>query len=229
MIVGWNVGNSLEVPGDETLWGNPLVSKKLIDGVKAAGFNSIRIPCSWDSYVINRENYEVSEIWFQRVKEVVDYCVDNDMYAILNIHWDGGWLEEHPLYEYQEEVNREQYALWVQIATFFRDYDEHLLFAGTNEVREDYNTPSAENIEVQESYVQTFVDAVRATGGKNAYRNLVVQTYNTVIDHGINLNTMPTDVVEDRLILEVHYYDPYEFTIKTDDDSKHNGVKGIAM
>ncbi len=217
MIVGWNVGNSLEVPGGETLWGNPKINQDLIDGVKDAGFNAIRIPCAWDSYIIDEETYQISEEWLTRVKEVVDYCYNSDLYAIINIHWDGGWLEEHPLYSYQDEVNKKQYALWIQIATFFRDYDEHLLFAGTNEVRENYNTPTTENIEVQESYVQTFVDAVRATGGKNAYRNLVVQTYNTNIDHGINLNTMPTDAVENRLILEVHYYDPYEFTIKTDD------------
>ncbi|MCW3806621.1 cellulase family glycosylhydrolase [Plebeiibacterium marinum] len=217
MIVGWNIGNSMEVPGGETLWGNPVVSKQLIDGIKDAGFNAIRIPCAWDSYLEDQTNYKIKDEWLARVKEVVDYCVDNQMYTILNIHWDGGWLEEHPMYEYQDEVNRKQEILWKQIAVYFRDYDEHLLFAGTNEVRKDYNTPSNENIEVQESYVQTFVDAVRATGGKNAYRNLVVQTYNTVIDHGINLNTMPVDVVDNRLILEVHYYDPYDFTIKTDD------------
>ena len=217
MIVGWNIGNSMEVPGGETGWGNPVVSKQLIDGIKAAGFNAIRIPCAWDSYIEDQTTYKIKDDWLARVKEVVDYCVDNQMYAILNIHWDGGWLEEHPMYEYQEEVNKKQEALWKQIAVYFRDYDEYLLFAGTNEVRENYNTPTSENIEVQESYVQTFVDAVRATGGKNAYRNLVVQTYNTNIDHGINLNTMPTDAVDDRLILEVHYYDPYEFTIKTDD------------
>ncbi len=217
MIVGWNIGNSLEVPGGETGWGNPVVSKTLIDAVKAAGFNSIRIPCAWDGYIINEENFEVSEAWFERVKEVVDYCIDNDMYTILNIHWDGGWLENNPTYSKQEEVNREQYSLWIQIATYFRDYDEHLLFAGTNEVHVDYGIPSAENIEVQQSFNQTFVDAVRATGGKNTYRNLIVQTYNTDIDFGLSYHKMPEDKVDDRLMLEVHYYSPWEFCGKTDD------------
>ena len=211
MIAGWNIGNSMEVPGGETGWGNPVVSKQLIDGVKAAGFNAIRIPCAWDAYITDRETYRVSDAWFARVKEVVDYCYENEMYAILNIHWDGGWLENNPTFDKQDEINKEQYALWQQIAVYFREYDEHLLFAGTNEVHADYGTPSTENITVQQSFNQKFVDAVRSTGGKNAYRNLVVQTYNTNIAHGVNFHEMPTDEVADRLILEVHYYDPWDF------------------
>ncbi len=217
MIAGWNIGNSLEVPDGETAWGNPKVSQALIDSVYAAGFNAVRIPCAWDSYVVDQDTYEIDEDWFARVKEVVDYCYNNDMYVILNIHWDGGWLEENPTYEYQDAVNQEQEALWKQIAVYFRDYDEHLLFAGTNEVHADYSTPSTENIEVQESYNQTFVDAVRATGGKNAYRNLIVQTYNTNIDYGYQYHSMPTDVVEDRLMVEVHYYAPWDFCGATED------------
>jgi len=217
MIAGWNIGNSMEVPGGETGWGNPVVSQSLIDGVKAAGFNAIRIPCAWDGYITDRETYAVSEAWFTRVKEVVDYCYNNDMYAILNIHWDSGWLENNPTYDKQDEVNKEQYALWQQIALYFRDYDEHLLFAGTNEVHVegDYATPTEEYLSVQQSFNQTFVNAVRSTGGKNAYRNLIVQTFNTNIAHGVNYHKMPTDEVEDRLMLEVHYYDPWDFCGET--------------
>ncbi|WP_461631208.1 cellulase family glycosylhydrolase [Labilibaculum euxinus] len=211
MIAGWNIGNSMEVPEGETGWGNPVVSKQLIDGVKAAGFNAIRIPCAWDAYITDRETYRISDAWFARVKEVVDYCYENEMYAILNIHWDGGWLENNPTFDKQDEINKEQYALWQQIAVYFREYDEHLLFAGTNEVHADYGTPSTENITVQQSFNQKFVDAVRSTGGKNAYRNLVVQTYNTNIAHGVNFHEMPTDEVANRLMLEVHYYDPWDF------------------
>jgi len=211
MIAGWNIGNSLEVPGGETGWGNPVVSQELINSVKAAGFNAIRIPCAWDGYIVDEETYEISDTWFARVKEVVDYCYENEMYVILNIHWDGGWLEENPTYDKQDEVNKKQYALWQQIAMYFRDYDERLLFGGTNEVHADYRTPSEENYTVQQSFNQIFVNAVRSTGGKNAYRNLVVQTYNTNIAHGVNFHEMPTDEVSDRLMLEVHYYDPWDF------------------
>lgn len=226
MTFGWNIGNTLEVPGSEIGWGNPKVNKALIDGVKAAGFNAIRIPCAWDSYIEDPSTFKIKESWLARVKEVVDYCVDNDMYVILNIHWDGGWLEEHPLYEFQVEVNKKQHALWQQIAVNFRNYDEHLLFAGTNEVHFDYGTPTAENIEVQQSYVQTFIDAVRSTGGKNSYRNLVVQSYNTDINQAIEYHTMPSDKVDNRLFMEVHYYDPYDFTLQSDAGFKTQWGKG---
>lgn len=219
IIAGWNVGNSLEVPGGETGWNNPVVNKDLIDAVKAAGFNAVRIPCAWDGYIVDEETYKISDEWLARVKEVIGYCMDNDMYVIINTHWDNGWLENNPTYNKQEEVNKQLYALWQQIGVYFRDYDEHLLFAGTNEVHIEnvYDPPTTENLEVQQSFNQTFVNAVRSTGGKNAYRNLIVQTYNTNIGWGIKYHEMPTDQVENRLFVEVHYYDPYQFTLATED------------
>ncbi|PZX16814.1 endoglucanase [Breznakibacter xylanolyticus] len=208
--LGWNLGNSLEVPGNETEWGNPKTTKAIIDMVKNAGFNAVRIPCAWDGYA-DQTTHVISSTWLARVKEVVDYCIDNGMYTIINIHWDGGWLEEHPLYANQESVNKKQKAYWEQIANYFNDYDEHLLFAGTNEVHADYNEPTVEHYTVQMSYNQTFVDAVRSTGGKNAYRNLIIQSYNTNTEWALKYLNMPTDVVENRLILETHYYSPWDF------------------
>lgn len=221
--VGWNLGNALEAAASptsasETMWGNPKTTKGLIDAVKAAGFNAVRIPCAWSGYIEDQTTYRIKDSWLERVKEVVDYCVDNDMYAIINIHWDGGWLEEHPLYSHQEEVGEKQKALWEQIAVYFREYDEHLLFAGTNEVHADYNTPTAEHIEVQQSFNQTFVDAVRSTGGRNAYRNLIVQAYNTNIRYAVDYMQMPVDVTSGRLMAEVHFYDPYEFALDRSSD-----------
>lgn len=209
--LGWNLGNTMEAPDGETAWGNPKTTKEIIDMVKAAGFDAVRIPCAWNSYIENSVTCKLKESWINRVKEVVGYCIDNDMYAIINIHWDGGWLEENPVYAKQEAVNAKQTALWEQIAMTFRDYDEHLLFAGTNEVHAGYGTPSAENLKVQMSFNQTFVDAVRSTGGKNAYRNLIVQAYNTNIDLAYNELKMPNDKVKSRLFAEVHYYDPWDF------------------
>ncbi len=210
MMVGWNLGNSLEVPNDETAWGNPKTTQVFIDSVKKAGINAVRIPCAWDSYIEDRTTCKLKASWLARVKEVVDYCYSNDMYVIINIHWDGGWLENNPTYAKQKNVNAEQKALWEQIAMNFRDYDEHLLFAGTNEVHVD-GDPTTENFTVQMSFNQTFVDAVRSTGGKNSYRNLVVQTYNTNIDYGVSNLIMPQDSVGTRLLTEVHYYDPWDF------------------
>ncbi|MGD9171267.1 MAG: cellulase family glycosylhydrolase, partial [Candidatus Thiodiazotropha sp.] len=214
MTIGWNIGNSLEVPDGETAWGNPMVTQQLVDAVSAAGFNTIRIPCAWNSYA-DQDTLEIDSSWLARVKEVVDYGYANGMYIILNSHWDGGWLEENPFYSAQDEVNEKQAAYWTQIANYFKDYDEHLLFAGTNEVRADYGNPTDEYIEVQQSYLQTFVEAVRSTGGNNASRTLIVQTYNTNIWFGLEHFTLPDDTIEDRLMVEVHHYDPYDFTLNT--------------
>ena len=210
--VGWNIGNSLEATGGETAWGNPLINQQLIDGVKAAGFNAVRIPCAWDGHA-NQSTLEIDPVWLARVKQVVDYAIGNGMYVILNIHWDGGWLQDHPLFSFQAAVNQKQRAYWTQIATLFKNYDQHLLFAGTNEVHADFGTPTSEHIAVQESYNQTFVDAVRATGGNNASRTLVVQTYNTNMWHGLDFFTLPADSASNRLIVETHYYDPYDYTL----------------
>ncbi|ASB50110.1 cellulase family glycosylhydrolase [Alkalitalea saponilacus] len=213
ILIGWNIGNSLEVPSGETGWGNARTTQALIDAVQAAGFNAIRIPCAWNSYA-DQNTAEIDPNWLARVKEVVDYCINNDMFVIINTHWDGGWLEENPFYSKQDEINLKFTAFWEQIATYFRDYDERLLFAGTNEVRADYGIPTTEHITVQQSFNQNFVTTVRSTGGRNAYRNLIVQTYNTNIDHGINFHVMPEDNVENRLFAEVHYYDPYQFALQ---------------
>ena len=215
--IGWNLGNSLECPGGETEWNNPKVKPKIIRAVKNAGFQTIRIPCAWDSHA-DPETMIIDPKWMNRVQEVVDMALDNDLFVILNSHWDGGWLEEHPFYKYQEAVNTKQAAYWTQIANHFKAYDERLLFAGTNEVHADYNAPTTENETVLESYQQTFIDAVRETGGNNATRTLIVQTYNTNIRHGIDYYTIPQDTVPGRLMVEVHHYDPYQFTIMNPSD-----------
>ncbi|GAO29791.1 endo-1,4-beta-xylanase A precursor [Geofilum rubicundum JCM 15548] len=147
----------------------------------------------------------------------MNYALDNDLFVKINVHWDGGWLD-HPDYAHQEAINSKLAKLWEQIGAYFRDYDDRLLFAGTNEVHVsgNYGAPSSENLEVQNSFNQTFVSAIRATGGRNHYRHLVVQGFNTNITHTFNGFIMPDDVVENRLMAEVHYYDPYEFALKTE-------------
>jgi endoglucanase len=212
--IGWNLGNTMEAICSETAWGNPTVTQQLIDAVKAAGFNAIRIPAAWDCHA-DQSTMTIDAAWMARVKQVVDYAYNQGMYVILNIHWDGGWLEEHPLYSYQTAVNQKQRTYWTQIANTFRNYNERMLFAGTNEVHADYNTPTSENIAVQQSYNQTFVDAVRATGGNNASRTLVVQTYNTGAQNGLNYFSMPSDTIASRLIVEIHFYDPYDYTLNS--------------
>lgn len=219
MGVGWNVGNSLDAVGGETVWGNPLISQQLIDAVKAAGFNTVRIPIAWSNYVEEGDDaYIISEAGLTRVEEVVNYVLDNDMFAMINIHWDGGWLQ--PTYDDEEYANDRLEKMWKQIAIHFRDYDYHLIFAGTNEVmvEGDYGTPTEEYYTVQNGFNQTFISTVRATGGRNAYRYLTVQGFNTNIDHTVNFAVLPIDTIENRMLMEVHYYDPYEFALVTDND-----------
>lgn len=216
--VGLNIGNTLEAIGGETNWGNPRITNELIQLVKQSSFSAIRLPCSWNQYA-DPITAKINPGWLDRVKEVVQYCINNDMYVILNIHWDGGWLESNCTPDKQEENNAKQQAFWEQIATHLRDFDEHLLFASANE-------PNVENVSqmtVLLSYHQTFIDAVRSTGGKNAYRVLVVQGPMTDIATTYSLMTQkPTDNIPNRLMAEIHYYTPWNFTGMTKDESWGN-------
>lgn len=217
VVMGWNLGNSLESSGGETGWGNPKTTQEIIKYVKSMGFNAIRIPVRWSEQLSDASAMTVKETWLKRVKEIVDWCLEEDMYVIINTHHEA-WLDRNPFSSKKTENNRKLAALWKCIATYFRDYDQRLAFAGTNETvalvngEENWNKPTAEWQEVQNSYNQTFVNAVRATGGKNYYRHLVVQTYACNAYYGLDGGfIVPTDVVERRLSVEFHCYDPYEY------------------
>lgn len=213
MKIGLNLGNTLEAICGEDAWGAGHTSQQLIDSVKAAGFNTIRIPVAWFCHS-DTINSTIDEDWMARVKEVVDYCINDDLYVIINAHWDKGWLENRVNLANQSEVNQRQEAYWTQIAEYFKDYDEHLLFAGANEP----NVHDATAMSVLMTYHQTFIDAVRATGGNNSSRTLIVQGPSTDIDETNKFMTsMPTDEIADRLMLEVHYYTPYQFCLMDKD------------
>nr|MBD3621028.1 cellulase family glycosylhydrolase [Sunxiuqinia sp.] len=214
MTMGWNIGNTLEAIGGENAWGNPDISKEYVEAVKSKGFNAIRLPCAWDQYS-DQATAKIGQEWMDRVKEVVGYCVDNDMYVLLNIHWDGGWLEKNCTPEKKDLVNAKQKAFWEQIATAMRDFDEHLMFASANEP----NVHDAVQMEVLHSYHQTFVNAVRSTGGRNSYRILVIQGPDTNIEKSNDLMNMPTDEIEGRMMAEVHFYSPAQFCILLDGDA----------
>jgi endoglucanase len=218
ITVGCNIGNTLEAIGGETNWGNPQITNGYIKLIKQSGFNAIRLPCSWNQYA-DQTTAKIKDSWLARVKEVVGYCINNDMYVILNIHWDGGWLEKNCTEAKKEENNKTQKAYWQQIATQLRDFDEHLLFASANEP----NASDAKQMAVLLSYHQTFIDAVRSTGGKNAYRVLIVQGPNTDIETTNKLMTqLPTDQIQNRLMAEIHYYSPWNFTGMEKDETWGN-------
>ena len=212
MGFGINIGNTMEVPGNPTGWGNKFPTEAYIDSVKAAGFSTIRIPCAWDSHA---NNGVINQSWMDSVQTVVDMCMRAGLVTILNIHWDGGWLEGNLKDEKKDEVNAKQKAYWTQIATRFKNYNENLLFASANEPATTDDNYKHET-EILAVYHQTFVDAVRATGGNNASRTLVIQGPSTSIDRSVEVYTvdkLPKDVIENRLMFEVHYYDPYTYTL----------------
>ena len=232
MTPGWNLGNTLEAgdnsnnfknsgTGTETWWQDTKTTKAVIDYVRAQGFRSIRIPCAWVmGHISNATDNTIDPAWMQRVKEIVDYSLEAGLYVVINQHWDGGWLENH-IADTSGKAQRKEVlkSIWTQIATTFRDYDERLLFAGLNE-------PNAENQAATNNlveYEQVFLNTVRDTGGNNARRVLIVQGPSTNIDHTCNyLTTLPTDPAEDRLMVEVHYYAPWNFWGMEHDESWGN-------
>ena len=210
--LGWNLGNTFEAPGGETGWGSPVITESYIKFVKQCGFNAIRIPSAWNwHHMDNPATAHIDPNWLNRVKEVIGYCVNNDMYVLLNIHWDNGWLENNCTKAKQDSVNAKQKAFWEQIATTMRDFDEHLMFASANEP----NTKDAAEMSVLLTYHQTFVDAVRSTGGRNTYRSLVIQGATELF----NVSNFPTDLTPNRMILESHNYTPFQFCGLSEDAS----------
>jgi hypothetical protein len=220
--LGINIGNTLEAVNNngiphatsqEGYWGNGTITQELVNTYKAAGFDAIRLPCSWDQYS-DPSTAKIADFWLNRVKEVVQYCINADMYVLLNIHWDGGWLERNVTVASRDAVAAKQKAFWEQIATHMRDFDGRVMFASANEPA----CHTAEEMEVLFTYHQTFIDAVRATGGKNAHRVLVLQLPNTNTEDSSTLWTrMPTDTVAGRLMVEPHFYTPPNFCILSED------------
>ena len=234
MYPGWNLGNTME-PGPcswlsnpldyETAWQGSKTTQQIIDFVKAQGFRSVRIPCSW--HVHCDANYNIDTKWMDRVQQVVDYCIKDGLYVVLNDHYDNGWIERSFANRTEQSVSNNCTILgllWKQIATRFRDYDHHLLFAGMNEpdAAGDNSKDKAGDIATLKRYHQAFVDAVRETGGNNARRVLVVQAPSTNIDLATTYDVMPQDNVPDAMMLEVHFYSPYNFTMMTKDESWGN-------
>ena len=217
MSPGINLGNTLEAIPTATSWGNPEPTDAYFRAVKQAGFRSIRIPVAWSQYTDTE--LKISPKWMAHVTNTVKKANRAGLYVMLNIHWDGGWMQ--PTIAKQAGANQKLTKLWTEIATNFRDFDDWLLFAGTNEVMVDgeYGTPSADTAAIQNGFNQNFVKTVRSTGGRNASRLLVVQGFNTDIGHALKFNSkLPTDTVKDRLLFEVHYYSPYNFTLNEKSD-----------
>jgi endoglucanase len=230
MNPGWNLGNQLEASSNripsETAWSNPVIREDLIKTVKAAGFQSIRIPISYLDLIGEGPDYTINAKWLDRVQEVVDYVVNNDLYAVINIHGDGfqsvdgGWLYcDAPD---QDTVKAKFKAVWTQIATRFKDYDEHLIFEDMNEISDmSYADAKPELYEVINSYNQLFLDTIRQTGGFNDRRWVLIPGWNTDIEataregcgFAIPKENYLSDLVSgaSRIMISVHDYSPWDF------------------
>ena len=229
MKIGWNLGNTLDAYNSnqqsqtpaaaETCWGNPITTQAMIDAVKAAGFNTVRIPTTYVTHTGSGPNYTIDSAWLQRVQQVVDYAYKNKMYVILNIHHENDWLI--PTNAKKDECNARIKALWTQIANYFKDYSDYLVFETLNEPRlvgsaEEWQGGTSEGRAVVNSFNQTAVDAIRATGGNNAKRFIMVTPYGANSgSNALNDFKLPADSATGRLIVSLHAYSPYNFALNT--------------
>lgn len=243
MKVGWNLGNTLDAHNgqrvtdpkvSEIMWGQPVTTPELMQMMKEVGFGAIRVPVTWYPHMDG--NNKVDAAWMKRVHEIVDYVISTGMYCILNVHHDTGadsdntksWLKADQTV-YNQQKARYEY-LWQQIAEEFKDYGERLLFESYNEMLDTYDSwcfasfaaPGQYNASVAtsaynaiNSYAQSFVNTVRATGGNNAKRNLIVNTYgacngagtwNSHLQDPLKQMKLPTDITEGHIIFQVHAY-----------------------
>lgn len=238
MGIGINLGNTFESSGQwiddwgdgtpnayETAWGSPTVTKELIQGYANEGFGVVRVPVAWSNMMSDDGNYTIHPDYIARVKEVIGWALDADLYVIMNLHWDGGWLEEIPTN--YDECMKKYSAIWTQLSDEFRDYGDYLMFESQNEelgwssVWNQWGGTTGKDVSY--GYVnainQEFVDIVRSSGGNNEKRHLLISGYNTDITLTCDsLFKMPEDPAG-RCAVSVHYYTPAGFAILTEDAS----------
>lgn len=224
MGLGWNLGNTLDANDatktwktteeHETCWGQPVTTPELLKMMKEAGFGAIRVPVTW--YQEMDANGKVNDAWMKRVKEVVDYVIDNGMYCLLNVHHDTGadggtfksWIKASGA---NYTANKDKYeGLWKQIAETFKDYDQHLLFEAYNEMLDEKNTwnepvDKTDGYKAINDYAKSFVTVVRATGGNNAQRNLVVNTY-SASNSSAAMKALELPEETGHIVFQIHNY-----------------------
>lgn len=235
---GINLGNTMEAYGRsafgttvsvssyETYWGQPVTTQAMITAMKNAGFDSLRIPVAWtNAMAYENGDYTIREDYLNRVEEIINYALNEDMYVIINDHWDGSWWG---MFGSASEETRKQamdiyVSMWTQIAERYKEYSDYLIFESANEelgsrlndvdVAADSGTLSEQECyEMTNLINQTFVDTIRGTGGNNAQRFLLIAGYNTDIQKTCDDRfVMPTDTAKDKLMVSVHYYTPWGY------------------
>lgn len=228
--IGWNMGNHFDAHNNgvsgETFWGNPKATQTTFTKVKAAGFNTVRIPVTWLGHIGEAPEYKIEEAWLDRVAEVVGYAEAAGLNAIINMHHDGAdskfWLDiktaaTNPAV--QTQILEQISAMWGQIADKFKDKGDFLIFESFNEIHDGgwgwgaNRNDGGKQYQCLNEWNQAFVDAVRASGGENADRILGIPAYCTNVDIAIETFVFPEDSAKDRLMMAVHCYDPYDYTL----------------
>ncbi len=224
MKLGWNLGNTLDCVRDsipktaapaawETAWGNPVTTKELIEKIIDEGFNVIRFPVSWRNHIEDAPDCKIDEVWMSRVQELVDWAYRKGAFVILNIHHEG-WHD--PYYDNQAAAAAKLRKVWKQIAEYFENYDEHLIFEGMNEPRKcgtelEWNGGDEEGWNVVNELNQVFINTIRTSGGNNPDRCLMIPGYAANCTVGIKHLVIPEG--DDKLIASVHAYEPYDFAL----------------
>nr|AGS53919.1 glycoside hydrolase family 5 [uncultured bacterium contig00087] len=239
ILVGWNLGNSLDSysngVGNETVWGNAPINQDIMNGVKAAGFDLIRIPITWMGHIGNAPDHTITPQRLKRVAEVVEMANKAGLKVIINLHHDGstssltqeeGWLSIGKSYKNEDEYNRITHKftrVWEQIAAYFQNYGDWLMFESMNEIHDggwgwsgDFRTFPASQLVIINKWNQIFTDAVRKSGGNNTQRYLVIPAYCTNPQQTISPTfVLPNDSAPNKQVVTFHYYDPYEFGINS--------------
>ena len=235
---GINLGNTMEaygrasygttgtVPNYETFWGQPVTTQEMISAMKASGLDTIRIPVAWTNAMdFEKQDYTIKEEWLNRVEEIINYALNEEMYVIINDHWDGGWWG---MFGSAQESTRQQamdmyVSMWTQIANRYKEYSDYLIFESANEelgnrlndtdIATDSGALSeSQCYEMTNRINQTFVDTVRATGGNNTQRFLLIAGYGTDIEDTCDSRyIMPTDTAQSKLLVSIHYYTPFSY------------------
>ena len=234
MGMGINLGNTYESCGDwiaqwgdgtpesyETAWGSPVITRDMIQGYADEGFGVLRVPVAWSNMM--SENYTISPEYLSAVREVIDWALDCGLYVIMNLHYDGGWLENLP--SDKENCMKKYSSIWTQLCDEFKNYGDRLVFESQNEElgwsslwnRWGGTEGKAESYALVNEVNQTFVDIVRSSGGNNEKRHLLISGYNTDIELTCDsLFEMPSDPAN-RCAVSVHYYTPADFAILEED------------
>ncbi len=217
---GWNLGNAFDVrDNDKTVWGNPLPTTTLIDEIYERGYRTLRLPVTWGYNMGEAPNFKIESGYFTRVTNIIDHALAKDMYVIVNIHHDDKWIV--PTFGNAEASKTQLDKVWTQIATHYKDYSDYLIFEMLNEPRlknspEEWTGGTPEGRAVLNEFYTIILNAIRATGGNNSKRKIMITPYGASVVQAIwNDLVIPNNDAD--VIISLHAYFPFKFALEGTD------------